>query len=97
MSCSTTKGNIIIDVRIGWAPLGAKHFKELIRSGYFNNLPFTRVCPKYITQFGIKNGQRMNHRIIKDDATLWGIRDIGYGYLFFAVSQLAPFHCENDE
>ena len=82
---------LVIDVRAGWAPLGSQRYLELIDNGLFTQLPFFRVCPKYITQFGVKYGGGKPVKYppnIKDDPSLWGIRDMDFGYVFFAGSGL---------
>eukprot|EP01041_Mallomonas_annulata_P003045 gene3045-5963_t len=90
IKCSTTKGNLTVDLRSAWAPLGANLYLRLVDSGHFTDLPFSRVCPRYITQFGVKNKDspgRLSHvRSIQDDRSLWGIRDMDFGYLFYAGS-----------
>lgn len=55
---------------------------------FFKDLPFFRVCPRYITQFGAKygGGEVGGLRVIQDDPSLWGKRDMDFGYLFFAGS-----------
>lgn len=83
--CNTTAGPLSIDVRAHWAPRGAARFLSLVTRGHFSALPFFRVCPRYITQFGVKrNAARVP--AIKDDANLWGVRDMGRGHVFFAGS-----------
>jgi peptidyl-prolyl cis-trans isomerase A (cyclophilin A) len=67
----TTKGDVVILVHREWSPLGADHFYELVRAGYYNNNAFFRVLKDYIVQFGM-NGDpkitaRWNERPIKDD------------------------------
>eukprot|EP01035_Chromulina_nebulosa_P016935 gene16935-22427_t len=88
IDCNTTSGNIVIDVRSGWGPLGSNQFLELIKSNHFNDLPFYRVCPRYVTQFGVKYNYNIpnNIKVIKDDPSLWGKRDMDFGYVFFAGS-----------
>jgi hypothetical protein len=90
VKCRTTMGDLVIDVRAAWAPLGAARFLDLVELGLFTNLPFFRVCPKYMTQFGLKyfEGKDPTSHLeeIKDDPSLMGIRDMDFGYLFFAVS-----------
>jgi peptidyl-prolyl cis-trans isomerase A (cyclophilin A) len=79
---------LTIDVREGWAPLGSEQFLTLVDKEFFTDLPFFRVCPRYITQFGAKyGGNRVDDlKVIKDDPTLWGKRDMDFGYVFFAGS-----------
>jgi len=40
VTCSTTKGPIVIAVYSGWAPLGADRFLSLVQSGFFNSTVF---------------------------------------------------------
>ena len=60
-------------------------FLELVQLGHYTNLPFTRVCPKYITQFGKKYLgtdagisptylQDGGISVIQDDPPMWGKR-----------------------
>ena len=97
VECSTTKGNLTIDIRSNWAPIGADHFLKLIEADLFTNLPFSRVCPRYITQFGVRHApdhqsessKQIIKTILKDDNSLWGIRDMDFGYIFYAVKILS--------
>lgn len=88
VECGTSAGNVTIDVRSAWSPRGAAQFLELVDLGLFTDLPFTRVCPKYIAQYGRRNGFRLpaSVNVIPDDAPLWGKRDMDFGYVFFAGS-----------
>ena len=38
-----------------WAPLGADRFYNLVRAGFFTNVTFFRVVPRFIVQFGISS------------------------------------------
>jgi len=49
----TTRGPIVVEVHRDWAPIGADHFVELVKSGYFDGCRFFRVVPNFIVQFGI--------------------------------------------
>lgn len=86
VQCSTSRGNLTIDVRGHWAPLGSKQYLELVEENLFTDLPFFRVCPRYITQFGAKYNLKTSVTTISDDPSLWGVRDMDIGYIFFAVS-----------
>jgi len=94
VECSTSAGNVTIDVRSVWSPIGSAQFLKLVKLDLFTDLPFTRVCPKYITQYGRKyrtpNTPDPLHKggvqIIEDDPNLWGKRDMDFGYVFFAGS-----------
>lgn len=78
VSCSTTKGTIIIEIYEDWAPLGAEHFLTLIRDGFFTDIALYRSVPGFLTQFGISDNPQMkhwHHKTIKDDPNLHkGIR-----------------------
>lgn len=91
VKCATSAGNLTIDVRAGWAPHGVRQYLDLVDHGLFEDLPFFRVCPKYVTQFGVKHWPDGNplvasglNRPIPDDPSLWGRRDMRFGFLFFA-------------
>ena len=49
----TTKGPVVVEVHRDWAPIGADHFYELVKTGYFDGCRFFRVVPHFIVQFGI--------------------------------------------
>jgi len=96
VQCSTTRGEVVMDVRAGWSPVGAVQFLKLVDLGHFTDLPFTRVAPRYITQFGRKYIapdspevgylKRGGISTLKDDPTMWGKRDMDFGYVFYAGS-----------
>jgi hypothetical protein len=97
VECKTSHGDLVIDVRGHWGPLGAQRFLDLVELGMFTNLPFFRVCPRYITQFGVKYHWHSDLGNLIDDPSLWGKRDMNFGYLFFAVIELSftihSFNC----
>jgi peptidyl-prolyl cis-trans isomerase A (cyclophilin A) len=49
----TTKGPVVVQVHRDWAPIGADHFAELVKSGYFDGCRFFRVVPGFVVQFGL--------------------------------------------
>jgi peptidyl-prolyl cis-trans isomerase A (cyclophilin A) len=49
----TTKGDIVVEARREWAPLGADRFHELCRAGFYDEARFFRVMRKFIAQFGV--------------------------------------------
>ena len=66
----TTKGDVVIQVHRGWAPLGADHFYQLVTKGYYDNNAFFRVLKGYIVQFGMNGDPKVTARWntpIKDD------------------------------
>lgn len=100
VECITTAGNLTIDVRQGWSPNGAQRYLQLVEDGMYSNLPFFRVCPRYVTQFGsgakyvAPGTQRLHYAPIPDDAKTWGRRDMNYGYVFFAGSGVNSRHSQ---
>jgi cyclophilin family peptidyl-prolyl cis-trans isomerase len=49
----TTKGDFVVKVRPDWAPHGAKRFRQLVESGFYDGCKFFRVVPGFMVQFGI--------------------------------------------
>jgi len=73
VSCNTTKGLIGIEVYPKWAPRGAKRFIELVKDGFFSNIPLFRCVNDFIVQFGITDKPKHRHwqtETIKDDPNL---------------------------
>jgi len=56
---STTKGDFVVQVTRGWAPLGADRFYNLVKNGYFTNVVFFRVVPGFVVQFGISGDPKI--------------------------------------
>jgi peptidyl-prolyl cis-trans isomerase A (cyclophilin A) len=50
---TTTKGDVIIQVNRGWAPLGADRFFNLVKNGFYKDAAFFRIVPRFVAQFGI--------------------------------------------
>lgn len=85
VSCQTTKGTFELEVYPEWAPLGAKHFLELVSTGFYQDIALYRCVDGFLTQFGISDKPKYKHwhnRQIEDDPNLnLGIRKY---YLSFA-------------
>jgi peptidyl-prolyl cis-trans isomerase A (cyclophilin A) len=68
---ATTKGDVVILVHRDWAPLGADHFYNLVKRGYYDNNAFFRALKGYIVQWGINGDPKVYTRWdkvkIKDD------------------------------
>ena len=68
---ATTKGDVVILVHRDWAPLGADHFYNLVKRGYYDNNAFFRALKGYIVQCGINGDPKVYARWdkvkIKDD------------------------------
>lgn len=48
----TTKGSFEIKAERKLSPLAVDRFYKLLRSNYFTNIPFYRVVPNFVAQFG---------------------------------------------
>ena len=68
VNLDTSKGPIVIEVHRDWAPLGADHFYELVKSGFYDGARFFRVLPGFMAQFGIAADPKVNAKW--KDATL---------------------------
>ncbi len=68
---ATTKGDVIILVHRDWSPLGADHFYELVKMGFYDNNWFFRVIKGFVVQFGMNGDPKVNKSwseiTIKDD------------------------------
>lgn len=100
--CRTTAGPLSIVVRPTWAPVGAAHFLDLVRSGeYFSSrIALMRCVRNFICQFGIAGDPRVGEKYratLRDDPN-WllegpdhrtnerGVKRFARGYLAYAGS-----------
>jgi len=67
----TTKGDIVLAVHADWAPLGSKHFLELVRDHFYDGAPWFRVLDGFVAQCGIAADPAANEKwgeqTIKDE------------------------------
>ena len=49
----TTVGDMVLECHRDWAPIGADRFFELVKAGFYEEIAFFRVMPRFIAQFGI--------------------------------------------
>ncbi len=70
----TTKGDFIVRVHPNWAPLGAERFRNLVKTGFYDDCRFFRVLRKpnrFMVQFGINGNPAIQKKWrdspIKDD------------------------------
>ena len=84
----TTAGEVVIEVYPRAAPHAAERFVELVRSGFYDGTPISRVVPGFVAQFGVN--WRSPHkdwekRTFDDDPTLFSLER---GTLAFAKAGL---------
>src|SRR5947209_804220 len=56
----TSKGAVMIEVHRDWAPIGADHFYDLVKTGFYNKARFFRVVRNFVVQFGIAGDPKVN-------------------------------------
>jgi cyclophilin family peptidyl-prolyl cis-trans isomerase len=97
--CNTTKGHLTIVAHHKWAPIGAAHFIDMVKGGYFDSgVPMMRCMKGFLCQFGLNNDPavtRKNDENLKDDPN-WlpegpkyrendnGVKRFARGYLAYA-------------
>lgn len=83
---ATTKGDFVVKVTRGWAPLGADRFYNLVRHHFYDEASFFRVLPGFVVQFGISANPQVARvwqtASIKDDRVTQSNRR---GFLSFAT------------
>lgn len=55
----TTRGDFVVEVHRGWAPIGADRFYDLVRQRFFDGQRFFRVRAGAFAQFGIPGDPRL--------------------------------------
>jgi peptidyl-prolyl cis-trans isomerase A (cyclophilin A) len=56
----TTKGDVVVLVHRDWSPVGADHFYELTKAGFYNNNAIFRALPGFVMQWGINGDPQVN-------------------------------------
>lgn len=72
----TTAGNVTIEVYPEAAPNAAQRFVELVESGFYDDIPISRVVPGFVAQFGINwrdPHRAWQNRNFDDDPTLFAL------------------------
>lgn len=64
VTLETTGGEVVIEVYPEAAPNAAKRFVELVKSGFYDDTPISRVVPGFVAQFGVN--WRAPHKAYKD-------------------------------
>jgi peptidyl-prolyl cis-trans isomerase A (cyclophilin A) len=77
----TTKGNIELGIHRDWSPLGADHFIELVKAGFYDGAPWFRVMEGFVAQCGVAADPKMNttwmDKTIADEPLVQGNK-LGY-------------------
>jgi peptidyl-prolyl cis-trans isomerase A (cyclophilin A) len=60
VTLDTSKGPVVVEVRRAWAPHGADHFYELVKTGFYDGNRFFRVVRNFVVQFGISGDPQIN-------------------------------------
>mmetsp|Transcript_21963 Transcript_21963/g.51777 ORF Transcript_21963/g.51777 Transcript_21963/m.51777 type:complete len:312 (-) Transcript_21963:56-991(-) len=77
-------GNIVVQTRPDWSPIGVEHFHTLMESKYYDEARFFRVVKNFIVQFGIApDPKKKNKVVIQDDPV---IQTNARGTVTFATS-----------
>lgn len=53
VSCGTTAGDIVLELKRQWSPHGYDRAVELFERGYYDHSHFFRTVPGFLVQFGI--------------------------------------------
>jgi peptidyl-prolyl cis-trans isomerase A (cyclophilin A) len=72
----TTAGDVTIDVYPEAAPNAAERFIELVKSGFYDDTPISRVVPGFVAQFGVnwrEPHKQWRNRPFKDDPSLFAL------------------------
>jgi peptidyl-prolyl cis-trans isomerase A (cyclophilin A) len=56
----TSKGLVDVEVHRDWAPIGADHFYQLVKNGFYDGDRFFRVVRGFAVQFGINGDPKTN-------------------------------------
>lgn len=57
---ATSKGDVVVLVHRDWSPLGADHFYELTKMGFYDDNRFFRTVPGFIVQWGVNGDPKIN-------------------------------------
>jgi cyclophilin family peptidyl-prolyl cis-trans isomerase len=73
---ATTAGDVVIEVYPQAAPNAAQRFVELVRSGFYDGTPISRVVPGFVAQFGVNwrdPHRQWQDRTFDDDPSLFAL------------------------
>jgi cyclophilin family peptidyl-prolyl cis-trans isomerase len=72
----TTAGDVTIEVYPEAAPNAAERFIELVKSGFYDDTPVSRVVPGFVAQFGVnwrEPHKQWKNRPFNDDPSLFAL------------------------
>ena len=72
----TTAGDVVIEVYPEAAPNAAARFVELVKTGFYDDTPISRVVPGFVAQFGInwrEPHRAWQSRTFNDDPSLFAL------------------------
>lgn len=64
---ATTRGPVQVLARRAWAPQGVDRFYAMVQGGFYDDVPFYRVVPGFVAQFGQPWPSRWREHPIPDD------------------------------
>ena len=62
VSLETSAGTITLELLRSWSPKGVDRFYQLVNEGYFTDVRFFRVVPKFVAQFGMHPDPATNRK-----------------------------------
>jgi peptidyl-prolyl cis-trans isomerase A (cyclophilin A) len=90
----TTQGNFDVAVKREYSPAAADQFYTLVKGGYYKNVPFYRVVPNFVAQFGqidTMQNAAWSKVVVPDEPVLHGNKK---GALSFARSGINSRACD---
>lgn len=72
----TTAGVVLVEVYPQAAPNAVERFLELVKSGFYNDTPVSRVVPGFVAQFGVnwrEPHKQWENKTFDDDPSLFAL------------------------
>ncbi len=72
----TNAGEVVIEVYPAAAPHAVQRFLDLVKSGFYNDTPMSRVVPGFVAQFGInwrEGHKKWENNYFKDDESKFAL------------------------
>ena len=72
----TTAGVVLVEVYPQAAPNAVERFVELVKSGFYNDTPVSRVVPGFVAQFGVnwrEPHKQWENKTFDDDPSLFAL------------------------